>query len=275
MFSSHPDPIGPVKRRQGMGINLEKRQGVGIITMDRPPANSYDTGFARELGSAIDDVRTDDELGAVVLRSASEKFFSAGADLGAFRANSPRQRSMTVLIMHEALRKMENTPLIFIAEITGHALGGGLEISLACDLRFASLGDYRMGLPETNLGLFPANGGTQRLPRLVGKSRGLELIVKARTFSPEGAEKLGIVDRLFGSAAECRERTLEYATELAAGPREAIGRAKITTTLGFDAPLDLGNALEREAIGSVFGSEDAAEGISAFLEKRKPNFKGR
>lgn len=274
-FSGHPDPGGPVQRRQGMGINLEKQDGVGIITMDRPPANSYDTGFARELSSAIDDVRTDDELGAVVLRSASEKFFSAGADLGAFRANTPRQRSMTVLIMHEALRKMENTPLIFIAEITGHALGGGLEISLACDLRFAALGDYRMGLPETNLGLFPANGGTQRLPRLVGKSRGLELIVKARTFSPEGAEKLGIVDRLFASSAECRQRTLEYAAELAAGPREAIGHAKITTTLGFDAPLDLGNALEREAIGSVFASEDAAEGISAFLEKRKPDFKGR
>ena len=257
------------------GIQLDKQDRVGIITMDRPPANSYDTGFARELSSAIDDVRTDDEIGAVVLRSASAKFFSAGADLTAFRSNTPRQRSMTVLIMHEALRKMENTPLIFIAEISGHALGGGLEIALACDLRFAANGDYRMGLPETNLGLFPANGGTQRLPRLVGKSRGLELIVKARTFSAEGAEKLGIVDRLFENAAECRTKTLEYAAELASGPREAIGRAKITTTLGFDAPLDLGNALEREAIGSVFASEDAAEGISAFLEKRKPEFKGR
>ncbi|MDQ6691524.1 MAG: enoyl-CoA hydratase/isomerase family protein [Candidatus Dormibacteraeota bacterium] len=257
------------------GVQLDKEGAVGIITMNRPPANSYDTGFARELAAVIDDVRTDDDLGAVVLRSASEKFFSAGADLAAFRANTPRQRSMTVLIMHEALRKMENTPLIFIAEIRGHALGGGLEISLACDLRFAAKGEYRLGLPETNLGLFPANGGTQRLPRLVGKSRGLELIIKARTFSAEGAEKLGIVDRLFETAAECREKTLEFAAELAAGPREAIGRAKITTTLGFDAPLDLGNALEREAIGSVFASEDAAEGISAFLEKRKPEFKGR
>ncbi len=258
-----------------MGIRLDRQDGVGIITMDRPPANSYDTGFARELGNTIDEVRTDDSIGAVVLRSASEKFFSAGADVGAFQKNSARQRWMTVLIMHEVLRKMENTPLIFIAEISGHALGGGLEISLACDLRFAAKGDYRMGLPEANLGLFPANGGTQRLPRLVGKSRGLELIIKARTFSPEGAEKLGVVDRLFESAAECRERTQEYATELAAGPREAIGRAKLTTTLGFDAPLDLGNALEREAIGSVFASEDAAEGISAFFEKRKPQFKGR
>jgi len=258
-----------------MAVGLDKQQGVGIITMDRPPANSYDTDFARELGRAIDDARTDDEIGAVVLRSASEKFFSAGADVGAFQKNSQRQRWMTVLIMHEVLRKMENTPLIFIAEIAGHALGGGLEIALACDLRFAARGEYKMGLPEVGLGLFPANGGTQRLPRLVGKARGLELIIKARTFSADEAEKMGVVNRLFESPAELRSTTLEYAAELAAGPREAIGHAKLTTQLGYDAPLDLGNALEREAIGRIFASEDAAEGISAFFEKRKPEFKGR
>lgn len=257
-----------------MAVTLEKTRGVGIITMDRPPANSYDVTFARELGSAIDDARTDDDVGAVVLRSASERFFSAGADVGAFQKNSQRQRWMTVLIMHEVLRKMENTPLIFIAEIAGHALGGGLEIALACDFRFAANGDYKLGLPETNLGLFPANGGTQRLPRIVGKSKGLELIIKARTFSPEGAEKLGVIDRLFDNPEKLRGMTLDYAAEIAAGPREAIGRAKITTTLGFDAPLDLGNALEREAIGKVFSTDDAAEGISAFFEKRKPDFKG-
>lgn len=258
-----------------MTVRLERDGAVGVVVLDRPPANSYDTDFARELGRVIDDMRTDDEIGAVVLRSGSEKFFSAGADVGAFQKNTPRQRWMTVLIMHEVLRKMENTPLVFIAEINGHALGGGLEIALACDLRFASRGAYKLGLPEVGLGLFPANGGTQRLPRLVGKSRGLDLVVSAHTFTPEDAEKLGVVDRLFEDAAECRAQTLEYAAGLAAGPREAIGRAKITTSLGFDAPLDLGNALEREAIGKVFGSEDAAEGISAFFEKRKPVFRGR
>ena len=257
-----------------MAISLEKQRGVGVITMDRPPANSYDVAFTRELGSAIDDIRIDEEIGAVVLRRASPKFFSAGADVGAFRDGSARRRWMTVLLMHEVLRKMETTPLIFIAEIAGHALGGGLEIALACDFRFAANGDYKLGLPEVNLGLFPGNGGTQRLPRLVGKSKGLELIVKARTFSPEGAEKLGVVDRLFDNPEKLREMTLDYAAELAAGPREAIGRAKVTTQLGYDAPLDLGNALEREAIGRVFSSDDAAEGIAAFFEKRKPEFRG-
>jgi enoyl-CoA hydratase/carnithine racemase len=256
-------------------VRLEKQDGVGVILLDRPPVNSYDAAFAREFAGAIDDARLDAEVGCIVLRSASEKFFSAGADVGAFQKGTPRQRWMTVLLMHEALRKLETTPLVVIAEINGHALGGGLEITLACDLRFAYNGDYKLGLPEVNLGLFPGNGGTQRLPRLVGKSRGLELIVKARTFSPEGAEKLGVVDRLFDSLDDLRSKTLDYAAEIAAGPREAIGRAKITTQLGYDAPLDLGNALEREAIGRIFVSEDAEEGIAAFFEKRKPEFKGR
>ena len=258
-----------------MAVSLVRERGVGVITLDRPPANSYDIALARELGSAIDDARVDEEIGAVVLRSASEKFFSAGADVGAFQKGSPRSRWMTVLLMHEVLRKMETTPLVFIAEIAGHALGGGLEIALACDFRFAARGSYQLGLPEVNLGLFPGNGGTQRLPRLVGKAKGLELIVKARTFSAEEAHRLGVVDQLFDDAAALREGTLEYAAGLAAGPREAIGRAKVTTQLGYDAPLDLGNALEREAIGRIFASDDAAEGIAAFFEKRKPEFKGR
>jgi enoyl-CoA hydratase/carnithine racemase len=257
-----------------MPVRLEKEGGVGVIVLDRPPVNSYDVKFARELSAAIDDARVDDAIGCLVLRSAAEKYFSAGADVGAFQKGTPRQRWMTVLLMHEALRKLETTPLVAIAEINGHALGGGLEIALACDLRFAANGDYKLGLPEVNLGLFPGNGGTQRLPRLVGKSRGLELIVKARTFSPEGAEKLGVVDRLFETLDGLRSKTLDYAREIAAGPREAIGRAKITIQLGYDAPLDLGNALEREAIGRIFTSEDASEGIAAFFEKRKPDFKG-
>lgn len=257
-----------------MPVRLEREGGVGLIVLDRPPVNSYDSQFARELAGAIDEARLDDDIGCLVLRSASEKYFCAGADIKAFQANTTRQRWMTVLLMHEALRKLESTPLLVIAEINGHALGGGLEIALAADLRFAVNGDYKLGLPEIGLGLFPANGGTQRLPRLVGKSRGLELIVKARTFSPEGAEKLGVVDRLFESLDDLRAKTVEYAAEIAAGPREAIGHAKLMTQLGYDAPLDLGNALEREAIGRIFASEDADEGIAAFFEKRKANFKG-
>jgi len=182
---------------------------------------------------------------------------------------------MTALLAHEVFRKLENTPMIFVAAIAGHALGGGLELALSCDLRFAARGSYRIGLPEVSLGLFPGSGGTQRLPRLVGLAKGIDLIATARTLTPEEAADLGIVDRLLDDAAACRSAAVGYCAKVAAGPSEAIGRAKVSTSLGYAAPLDLGLAIEREAIARIFVSEDAEEGIAAFSEKRQATFKGR
>lgn len=258
-----------------MGVNLEKEGAVGIMVLDRPPANSYDYKFLRSFAGAVDDARNDGDIRAVVLTSASEKFFSAGADVSAFAAGTARSRVMTALMAHEAFRKMENTPLVFIAAIAGHCLGGGFEMALACDLRFAAEGTYQIGLPEVNLGLFPGSGGTQRLPRLVGLSKGLDLIVNATTLKPAEAKELGLVDRLFPDAAACRQGAIDYAAKLAAGPSVAIGHAKLSVTQGFGAPLDLGLAIEREAIARIFVSGDADEGIKAFGEKRKANFKGQ
>lgn len=258
-----------------MAVRLEREGAVGVIVLDRPPANSYDYTFLREMGAAIDDARVDEDVRAVVVTSASERFFSAGADVAAFQAGTPRRRAMTALLAHEVFRKMENTPMVFVAAIAGHALGGGLELALACDLRFAAQGQYQLGLPEVNLGLFPGSGGTQRLPRIVGLSRGIDLIVNAQIISPEQAHELGLVDRLFPDATSCRTGAIDYAAKLAAGPTEAIGHAKVAASLGFGAPLDLGLAIEREAISRIFVSEDAEEGIKAFSEKRKAEFKGR
>src|SRR2546421_7282498 len=255
-----------------MPMRLEKQGGVGVLVLDRPPANSYDYAFLRSFASAIDDVRADEDIHAVVVTSASEKFFSAGADVSAFAAGTTRSRVMTALLAHETFRKMENTPIIFIAAIAGHCLGGGLELALACDLRFAAEGGYQIGLPEVNLGLFPGSGGTQRLPRLVGLSRGLDLIANATTLKPAEAKDLGIVDRLFPDAAACRAGAIEYAAKLAAGPGVAIGHAKLAITQGYGGPLHLRPALESEAIGPGFVSDDAGEGIKAFTEKRKPDF---
>ena len=257
-----------------MAVRLEKQGGVGVIVLDRPPANSYDYAFLRSFAGAVDDVRADEDIHAVVVASASEKFFSAGADVSAFASGTTRSRVMTALLAHESFRKMENTPIVFIAAISGHCLGGGFELALACDLRFAAEGSYQIGLPETNLGLFPGSGGTQRLPRLVGLSRGLDLILNATTMPPGQAKELGLVDRLFPDAAACREGAIEYAKKLAAGPSVALGHAKLAVTQGFATPLDVGLAIEREAISRVFVSTDANEGIKAFGEKRKPDFKG-
>ncbi len=257
-----------------MPVRLEKQGGVGVLVLDRPPANSYDYAFLRSFASAIDDVRADEDIHAVVITSASEKFFSAGADVSAFAAGTTRSRVMTALLAHETFRKMENTPIIFLAAISGHCLGGGFELALACDQRFAAEGTYQIGLPELNLGLFPGSGGTQRLPRLVGLSKGMDLILNATTMNPAQAKELGLVDRLFPDAAACREGAIEYATKIAAGPSVALGHAKLAVTQGYGAPLDVGLAIEREAISRVFVSQDANEGIKAFGEKRKPEFKG-
>jgi enoyl-CoA hydratase/carnithine racemase len=256
-------------------VNLEKEGQVGILVLDRPPVNSYDYTFLRSFAGAVDDARNDEEIRACVVTSASEKFFSAGADVSLFAAGTARSRFMTALMAHEAFRKMENTPLIFIAAIWGHCLGGGFELALACDLRFAAEGTYQIGLPEVNLGLFPGSGGTQRLPRLVGLAKGMDLIVNATTMNPSQAKENGLVDRLFPDAAACRAGAIEYAAKLAAGPSVAIGHAKLAITQGFGGPLDTGLAIEREAISRVFATEDADEGIKAFGEKRKADFKGR
>ena len=257
-----------------MPVRLEKQGGVGIVVLDRPPVNAYDYEMLRSFAGAIDDIRADEDIHAVVVTSASEKFLSTGADVRAFASGTARSRVMTATLAHETFRKMENTPFVFVAAIWGHCNGGGFELALACDLRFAAEGTYSIGLPETNLGLFPGSGGTQRLPRLVGLSRGMDMILNGTTVTPARAHELGLVDRLFPNAASCRVGAMEYATKIAAGPSVALGHAKLAITQGFGAPLDLGLAIEREAISRVFVSQDANEGMKAFGEKRKPEFKG-
>jgi enoyl-CoA hydratase/carnithine racemase len=174
---------------------------------------------------------------------------------------------------HRTLSSIARIPKIFVAEINGHALGGGLEIPLACDLRFAAEGDYRLGTPEATLGLLPGNGGTQRLPRLIGSSRALDLMITGRTVTPAEAHRLGIVDAVF-PADELHERTLEYATKLAAGATRAIGNIKLAVNEGFDDGFEHGLERERELIEELFLSEDGREGLAAFTEKRRPAFRG-
>ena len=258
-----------------MTVRLEKEGRVGVIVLDKPPANGYDHGFLREFANAVDDARLDPEVRNVVVTSASEKFFCAGADVSVFASGNARSRFMLALLAHEAFRKMENSPLVFVAAIAGHCLGGGFELALACDLRFAAEGSYQIGLPEVNLGLFPGSGGTQRLPRRIGLAKAIDFIANATTLKPAEAREAGLVDRLLPDAAACRAGAVEYAAKLGEGPSVAIGHAKLAATLGYGGPLDVGLALEREAIGRVFVSDDANEGIKAFTEKRKAIYKGQ
>jgi len=252
-----------------------ERDGVALIHLNRPPANSYNRAFLDELNAAVDEVRWDGDLrGAVLVSALAPKFFSAGADINNFRNSTQEQRVMTVLHAQEVLLKIERTPKIFVAALSGHALGGGLEIALACDLRFAAEGEYRLGLPEVTLGLLPGNGGTQRLTRLVGRTRALDMMITNQQVNAARALEIGLVERVF-PGDELLQQAVDYVAKLAKGPTLAIGNIKIATRLGADLPLEGALALEREAVWRLFMSEDAAEGLAAFAEKRAPNWQGR
>jgi enoyl-CoA hydratase/carnithine racemase len=256
-----------------VSVTLEK-DGVALIHLNRPPANSYDRHFIDDLNAAIDEVRFDESVAAAVVVSDLPKFFSAGADINMFRSISSKMRAMTILHMHEVLRKIEHTPKIFIAAIGGHCLGGGLEIALAADFRFAAEGEYRIGVPEVTLGLLPGNGGTQRLPRLIGRQKAMELLLTGKPVDPKTAASLGIVDRLV-AADRLLPEAIAFTANLASGPRLAIGEIKLAAKEGVEMSLESGLGLERGGIFRLFETADAKEGMTAFAEKRKPSWTGQ
>ena len=257
-----------------MAVRLEKQDSIGHIVLDRPPANSYDKAFMEELDAAIEEVRRDDAVKAILLRSASEKFFSAGADVSVFAKSGLDGQTAFVVCANEAMEKFESTPKVVVAAINGHCLGGGLEMALCCDFRIAAEGSYRIGLPEVTLGLLPGTGGTQRLPRLIGRQKALDFMLRGTTMPPQEALAAGIVDEVVPAGA-LLDKALERAKVYATGPTFAIGRIKKATVLGFGMRLDEGLKLERELLIELFKSEDAKEGVTAFVEKRKPTYKGR
>ena len=257
-----------------MAVRLEKQDSIGHIVLDRPPANSYDKTFMEELDAAIEETHRDDAVKAILLRSASEKFFSAGADVSVFAKSGLDEQNAFVVCANEAMGKFESMPKVVVAAINGHCLGGGLEMALCCDFRIAAEGSYKIGLPEVTLGLLPGTGGTQRLPRLVGRQKALELMLRGVTLSPQAAKDAGIVDELV-PAAELQAIAVERARSYAEGPSYAVGQIKLAAVQGYGRSLAEGLAIEREALVRVFKSEDAREGVKAFVEKRKPEYRGR
>jgi enoyl-CoA hydratase/carnithine racemase len=257
-----------------MAVRLEKQDSIGHLVLDRPPANSYDRAFVEELDAAIEDARRDDAVKAILVRSASEKFFSAGADVSVFAKSGLEEQSAFVAAANDAMGKLESAPKVVVAAINGHCLGGGLEIALCCDFRVAAEGSYRIGLPEVTLGLLPGTGGTQRLPRLIGRQKALDFMLRGATMPPQDALAAGIVDEVVPAASlldKAQERARSYAT----GPTFAIGRIKQAVVQGFGMRLDEGLKLERQLLIELFKSEDAKEGVTAFVEKRKPSYRGK
>lgn len=257
-----------------MAYNLTRDGNIGILEMASPPANAYTKDMMLELQRCLDEARNDDQVRCVVVKSALERFFCAGADISTLDGATAGGFADFLTMAHETMDMIEKTPKIFIAAIAGHCIGGGLELALSCDLRFAADGKYGIGLGEVNLGLSPGMGGTQRLPRLVAPGHALNLMITGEMLSPTRAYELGIVEWLH-PADEHWDAVMAHAGKLAAGASMAQGYIKLSVRRGLEGTLAQGLAVERANQSILFGSDDAAEGLKAFLEKRKAEFKGR
>jgi len=257
-----------------MSVQFSIEQGVGILSLNRAPANAYDWETLRGLADAVRRVREDSAVRVAVVRSALPKFFCSGADISTLRESDRAQFASFLSLAHETVDLITRTPKLFIAAIAGHCIGGGLEIALACDFRYASAGKYRIGLAEVNLGLSPGMGGTQRLPRLIARSRALHMMVTGEMIGPDEALEAGIVDRVYPEESFWND-VLAQAQKLAAGPSMAQGYIKLSVNAGLEASLAEGLAIERAHQNMLFASDDAAEGVKAFLEKRPAKFSGK
>ncbi|HET9369072.1 MAG TPA: enoyl-CoA hydratase/isomerase family protein [Vicinamibacterales bacterium] len=264
-----------------MRVLVERRDGVAVVILNEPPANTYSYELMRELDAAILDLRMDRGVHVIVLTGAGEKFFCAGATIGMLKDADPEFKYYFCLHANETLNRLEQTPKLVIAALNGHTVGGGLEVAMAADLRIARAGGAKIGLPEVALGVLPGTGGTQRLARLVGKARAMELMISGRLLTMDEGHAAGLVTEVWGqdrlAGRSFVDAVVEYAKEFTPPHKasRAVGRIKRAVQSGLDAGFSEGLALERELQQLLFESDDAREGIAANLEKRKPHFSGR
>jgi enoyl-CoA hydratase len=260
-------------------VHYEARDGVAILTLDDPPANTYTYELMQDLDRGILRARMDDSVYVIVLTGAGEKFFCAGASIPMLNSVTPSFKYYFCLHANETLNRLEQTPKLVIAALNGHTVGGGLEIAMAADMRIARKGGGKIGLPEVNLGVLPGTGGTQRLCRIVGKSSAIELMVSGRTFEFDEAQRMGIVTDVYDASnrEEFLNQVMEYARQFTPPnmAAKAIGNIKRSVQTGAELPFNDALAVERELQQLLFQSEDAKEGLAAYIEKRKPQFKAR
>ena len=267
--------LGPcMGEPQLQNLHLARTGAVATLTLDRPRAlNALDAATLRELARAIRELRRDGGVRALVVTGAGDKAFSAGADIAAMAAMSAADGHAYSRLGHEVLARLETLAIPVVAAVNGVALGGGLELALACDLIVASE-KARLGQPEINLGLIPGFGGTQRLVRRIGQTRARELIYLGHMVAAEEALRVGLVNRVVPHE-RLAEEAAKLAAELGARAPVALAQAKRATAVAADADLETGCRFEVEAFGVTFATEDRVEGLKAFLEKRMPAWKGR
>jgi enoyl-CoA hydratase/carnithine racemase len=263
----------------GTLVNYATDKGVALLTLTDPPDNAYTHETIKELDACILEARFDDDIHVVVLTGQGDKYFSAGASANMLKEADESFQYYFFLHAGETFLRFENTPKLVIAAINGHCLGGGLELALSCDLRVAREGAFQIGVPDIELGLSPGAGGTQRLARLVGKARAIELLVEAKRLSVDEALAAGIVHKVWETetSESFVRRAVDYAHEFCPPGRAAIavGQIKRAVQSGAESSLEQGLAIERELQQRVFGTHDVREGLAAFIHKRKPTFQAR
>ncbi|HEX9729875.1 MAG TPA: enoyl-CoA hydratase/isomerase family protein [Gemmatimonadales bacterium] len=256
-------------------VEYRVQDGLGIMELNDPPANTYTYEMMRQLEAAILDARMDDSVHVIVIRGKGDKFFSAGANIGMLNTVTPRFKYFFCLHANETLNRLEHTPKLVIAALNGHTVGGGLEIAMAADLRIAAKDGGKIGLPEVTLGVLPGTGGTQRLARMVGRSKAIELMVTGKTFSADEAKELGLVNEVFPKETFWQD-VLTYAKQFVPPGKaaKAVGLIKRAVCSGLEVPFESGLAIERELQQQLFQSGDAKEGLAAYIEKRTAEFTG-
>jgi enoyl-CoA hydratase len=259
-------------------VRYEQDGAIAILTLDDPPANTYSHEMMRALDDAVLRARFDPSIEVLVLTGAGEKFFCAGANIEMLQKADPVWKYYFCLHANETLSRLEQTPKLTIAALNGHTVGGGLEVAMACDLRLARRGAGKVGLPEVKLGVLPGTGGTQRLARMVGKSKAIELMATGENFDFDRAQELGLVNQVLDvDGGAFRGAVLEYARRFTTpgAAAMAVGHLKRAVQSGTEVPLEYGLAMERELQAKLFASADAREGMASFQEKRAPKFEGR
>jgi enoyl-CoA hydratase len=245
-----------------------------VLTLNRPEArNAFDEELLHALQDALAEAADDARVRAIVITGAGDRAFSAGADIRQMQAMSVDEARRWSQLGHDVFQVLEDVPLPTIAAINGVAVGGGCEVALACDLRYA-VENAQLGQPEIKLGMIPGWGGTQRLPRLVGQSRALDLVLTGRLIDAQDAHRLGLVDQVV-PAGEALAAALQFAAQFASLPPLAVRFAKHAIHVGRDLDLREAKGIEIEMFARAFDTEDRVEGLKAFLEKRAPQFSGR
>jgi enoyl-CoA hydratase/carnithine racemase len=269
----------PMETTQAKLVLTSVKNGVMTIELTFDPGNCYTHEMMRQLDEAILQARFDEKVHVVVIRGSGDKFFCAGADINMLKKADPTFKYYFCLHANETLNRLEQTPKLVIAALNGHTVGGGLEIAMAADIRIARKGAGKVGLPEVNLGVLPGTGGTQRLARLVNKSKAIELMVTAEVFGFEKALELGILNDIWEAAStqEFMDKVQAYAEKFCPphAASKAVGRIKRSVQSGAELPFESALAVERELQQLLFQGEDAKEGLAAYIEKRKGSFTGR